>query len=103
MNTFDTDEKLKRFLPRGVEGEIGEWLSTATDIGEDGGDAKTDEFEAVGSRRRTGRLFLALLLNSDSTSMVSSSGMTSSCLEWEGLVALPGMKCYIFAIDREKK
>jgi hypothetical protein len=86
MNTFDTDEKLNRFLPRGVEGEIGEWLSTG--IGE-------DELWAVGIRPKVGRL---ILLGSDSTSTVSSSGITSSCLD-EGLVALPGMKNYIFTID----
>lgn len=103
MNTFDTDEKLNRFLPRGVEGEIGEWLSTGMDIGEDGGDASTGELGAVGVRRRIGRLIPALILGSDSTSAVSSSGITSSCLEYDGLLALPGIKYYIFTIDGEGK
>ena len=93
MNTFDTDEKLNRFLPRGVEGGIGGWLSTGMDVGEDGGDANTGEVGAVGIRRRFG----------GSTSTVSSSGITSSCLERDGLVALPGMKYYIFTIDVGRK
>jgi hypothetical protein len=76
MNTFDTDEKLKRFLPRGVEGEMGGWLSRDTNMGVLG---------AVGIRRGIG----------GSTSTVSSSGITSSCLE----DALPEMKAYIFSID----
>ena len=99
MITFDTDEKLNRFLPRGVEGEIGEWLSIGMGRGEDGGDVNTGELGAVGIRRRIGRLILALILGSGSTSTVSSSGITSSCLECDGLVALPGMKYYIFTND----
>jgi hypothetical protein len=82
MNTFDTDEKLNRDLPRTVEG--GEWLSTGM---EDGGDTNAGELGAVGIRRGIG----------SSTSTVSSSGMTSSCLD--GLVGLPGMTYYIFTID----
>lgn len=93
MKTFDTDEKLNRFLPCGVEGEIGEWLSTWMDVGEDGGDViNAGELGAVGIRRRAG----------SSTSKVSSSGIASSCLD-DGLVALPGMKYYIFTIDVGKK
>lgn len=82
MNTFDTDEKLKpeRFLPCGVEGEIGGWLSTGLDMGKDDGDTKIGVLGAVGIRRGIG----------GSTSTVSSSGMTSSCLE-DRLVGLPGM------------
>ena len=101
MNTFDTDEKLNRFLPRGVDGEIDEWLSTGTDA-EDGGDVNTGELGTVGIRCGIGRLILAVILGSDSTSSLSSSSMASSCLECDGLVALPGMKYYIFTVDREK-
>jgi hypothetical protein len=75
MNTFDTDEKLKRVLPRGVEGEIGGRLST-------GEDTSIGELGAVGIARRG---------IGGSTSTVSSSGITSSYLE-DGLVPLPGMK-----------
>ena len=98
MNTFDTDEKLKRFLPRGVEGETGKWLSTEMDLGEEGGEVNAGELGLVGIRRKFG----------SSTSTVSSSGIISSCLERDerdGLIALPGMTCYIFTIDvgRENK
>ena len=68
---------------------MGEWrLSIGMDIGEDGGDANAGTLGAVGIRRRTG----------GSTSTVSSSGIISSCLERDGLVALPGIKFYIFTI-----
>lgn len=68
---MDTDEKLNRFLPRGVEDEIGEWLSTEMDVGDDGGDVNAGELGLVVIRRRIGC----------STSTVSSSGIISSYLE----------------------
>jgi hypothetical protein len=86
MNTFDTEEKLNRFLPRGV---VGEWLSTGMDVGEDGGDVNVNELGLVG---RIG----------GSASTVSSSGIISSCLERDGLIALPEMK-YIFTINVGKE
>lgn len=61
-------------------------------VGEDGGDVNIGEFGLVDIRRRFG----------GSTSTVSSSGMTSSCLD-DGLVALPGMTYYIFTIDVGRK
>ena len=70
MNTFETDEKLNRFLPRGVECEVCEWLSTGTDVGEDSGDGNAGELGLVDIRRRIG----------DSTSTVSSSGIRFSFL-----------------------
>jgi hypothetical protein len=54
------------------------------DVGE-GGDTNTGELGAVGIRREIG----------SSTSTVSSSGMTSSCLD-DRLVALPGIKLVYF-------
>ena len=95
MNTFDTDEKPNRFLPRGAEDVLGEWLSAEMDVREDIG-VNAGELGSVGIRRRAG----------GSTSTVSSSGIISSCLECDerdGLIVLPGKKYYIFNIDVGRK
>lgn len=56
------------------------------DVGEDGGDVKDGEHGAVGIRRGSG----------GSTSIVSSSGVISSCLDRDELLGWPGYEILYF-------